>query len=85
MNQAVTLQVEGMDCSACEQRLQRMLGRWDAAVSAVEADHATGQVRVRFDPSRADAGTLAGAAAERIEQAGFTVTGCRQDEEGGRP
>lgn len=80
MGQIVTLQVEGMDCGACERRLQAVLGRLDG-VGAVDADHATGRVRVRFDPSRAGAGALVAAARERIEQAGFTVTGQPQPEE----
>jgi copper chaperone CopZ len=77
MSQIVALRVAGMDCGACARRLQTVLGRLDG-VAAVEADHATGVVRVRFDPSRAGAGALAAVAAERIEQAGFTVTGRQQ-------
>lgn len=77
MGQIVTLQVEGMDCGACERRLQTVLGRLDG-VGAVNADHTTGRVLVRFDPSRVAAGALASAVRERIEQAGFTVTGQAQ-------
>ena len=85
MGQVVALQVEGMDCSACGRRLQAVLGRLDG-VGAVEADHVTGRVRVRFDPSRVEAGALASAARERIELAGFTVTGQAQPgEEETRP
>jgi copper chaperone len=82
MGSIVTLQVAGMDCGACERRLQTVLGRLDG-VDEVSADHATGQVRVRFDPSRVGAGALAAAARERVGQAGFTVTGRPQtgDEE----
>jgi copper chaperone CopZ len=82
MGQIVILQVAGMDCGACERRLQAVLGRLDD-VGDVAADHATGRVRVRFDPSRVGAGALAAAARERIGQAGFTVTGQPQtgDEE----
>ncbi len=80
MGQIVVLQVEGMDCGACERRLQTVLGRLDG-VDAVEADHASGRVRVRFDPSWVAGDALATAASERIGQAGFTVTGhCQQDE-----
>ncbi|MQA06349.1 MAG: hypothetical protein GEV07_27740 [Streptosporangiales bacterium] len=74
MGQIVTVQVEGMDCAACGRRLQKVLGRLDG-VGAVEADHATGAVRVRFDAGRVDAEALAQLAAEWVEQAGFTVTG----------
>ena len=78
MGQIVALQVGGMDCGACERRLQVMLGRLDG-VAAVDADHA-GRVQVRFDPSRVSAEALGRAAAERIEQAGFTVTSHQQEE-----
>ncbi len=80
MGQVVALQVAGMDCGACERRLEIVLGRLDG-VGAVAADHAAGVVRVRFDPSRVSAGALITAAAARIEQAGFTVTGHRQEDE----
>jgi copper chaperone CopZ len=79
MGQIVTLRVDGMDCEACERRLRTVLGRLDG-VGAVEAEHATGRVRVRFDPSCAGAGALTRIAAERIEQAGFTVTGSSQQD-----
>ena len=84
MGQIVVLQVEGMDCGACERRLRTVLGRLDG-VGAVEADHASGRVRVRFDPSRVAGDVLATAATERIEQAGFTVTGRSQQDELRRP
>lgn len=85
MGEIVTFQVAGMDCGACERRLQTALGRLEG-VGAVDADHATGTVRVRFDPSRATAGAVAAAASERIGQAGFTVTGHEQAQgETGRP
>lgn len=79
MGQIVALRVGGMDCGACERRLRAVLGRLDG-VGGVEADHATGRVEVRFDPSRVSAGVLGRAAAERIEQAGFTVT-ARHDQQ----
>jgi len=81
MGQIMALQVGGMDCGGCERRLQTVLGRLDG-VAGVEADHATGRVEVRFDPSRVSAQALRQAAAERIEQAGFTVPGHYQREEG---
>ena len=84
MAQLVTFRVAGMDCGACERRLRAVLGRLDG-VGQVDADHATGVVRVRFDPSRVAAGALAAAAAKRIGQAGFTVTGHSHQDEGRRP
>lgn len=83
MGQVVLLQVEGMDCGACERRLATVLGRLDG-VGQVDADHATGQVRIRFDAALVSAGTLAARAGERITQAGFTVTGHSQRDEESR-
>ncbi len=80
MGQIMTFQVGGMDCGACERRLHIVLGRLDG-VGVVEADHATGRVVVRFDPCRVSAEALSQVAAEWIEQAGFTVTGCRHQQE----
>jgi copper chaperone CopZ len=82
MGQIVALQVQGMDCGACERRLETVLGRLDG-VGQAEADHVTGRVRLRFDPSRVGASALATAAAERIGQAGFTVAGLPQPEDEG--
>jgi len=83
MGQIVALQVQGIACGACERRLQAVLGRLDG-VGQVAADHVTGRVRLRFDPSRVGAGALATVATERIEQAGFTVTGHDEQEDGER-
>ena len=83
MGQIVALQVQGMDCGACERRLRTVLGRLDG-VGQVEADHVTGRVRVRFDPSRVGAEALASAATKQIEQAGFTVTGHQPEGEATR-
>lgn len=78
MGQVVVLQVTGMDCGACERRLQTVLGRLDG-VGQVIADHGIGQVRVRFDAAQTDAAALTQRATERIEQAGFDVTGAAQE------
>jgi copper chaperone CopZ len=75
----VLLRVAGMDCGACERRIATVLGRLDG-VGHVDADHATGEVRVRFDAGRVSGDVLAGRAAGRIEQAGFTVTGSGEPE-----
>jgi copper chaperone len=80
MGQIVTVQVAGMDCTACERRLQAVLGRLDG-VGDVDADHVTGVVRVRFDAACTTADVVAARAAERITQAGFAVTGRRQEED----
>ena len=66
----VTLQVEGMTCSGCEQRLGKALGRLDGVREAT-ADHGAGQVRVRFDPSVTDRAALVA----RIETAGYSLAG----------
>ena len=79
MGQVVLLQVEGMDCGACERRLATVLGRLEG-VGRVDADHATGQVRMRFDAALVNAGALAARAGERAGQAGFAVTGSSLEE-----
>ncbi len=63
-----TLQVEGMTCSGCEQRIGTALRRIDG-VREVTADHTTGEVAVRFDPQT----TGPDAVRERITMAGYTV------------
>ncbi|SLJ60898.1 Copper-ion-binding protein [Mycobacteroides abscessus subsp. abscessus] len=73
MGEIVTWQVAGMDCAACERRLETVLGRLDG-VGGVHADHATGRVEVSFDQARTGADTLTAVVTERIQQAGFTVT-----------
>lgn len=70
MAEQLVLDVEGMDCGACEQRIDATLGALDG-VRSVRADHRTGRVRVLFDPAQVGAGILAG----RVGDAGFTVTG----------
>lgn len=74
MSNLVTLRVEGMDCGACERRLAIVLGRLDG-VGHVDADHASGTVRMRFDAAYTSGEALARQAVERIEAAGFTVPG----------
>lgn len=70
MVQTVSLQVTGMSCSGCEQRVGRALGRMDG-VSEAKADHRTGVVDVRFDPAVADTARLA----ERVQEVGYEVVG----------
>lgn len=64
----VELRVDGMNCRACEQRIERALAQVDGVVRSV-ADHRAGRVTVAFDPAR----TSAGAVHARIEQAGYEV------------
>jgi len=64
----VDLQVTGMSCTACEQRIQRALAQVDGVVRGA-ADHRAARVRIVFDPAR----TSAEAVQRRIEQAGYEV------------
>jgi copper chaperone CopZ len=73
-----------MDCGACERRLSTVLSRLDG-VGRVDADHRTGVVRVRFDAARMTPDALIKIAAERVTQAGFTVTGGGQHDGESRP
>jgi copper chaperone len=68
--ETVNLQVDGMTCTGCEQRIGTALRRVDG-VREVAADHTSGRVRVRFDPTT----TGADAVVDRIELAGYTVRG----------
>ena len=68
--ETVVLQVEGMSCGGCEQRLGTVLGRVEG-VREVSADHATGRVQVRVGPELSDPTVLT----DRVEAAGFAVTG----------
>jgi copper chaperone CopZ len=62
------LRVAGMRCTACEQRIQRVLAEVDGVVRSA-ADHRAAQVTVVFDPARASAETVQ----DRIKQAGYEV------------
>jgi copper chaperone CopZ len=70
MAENVTLQVEGMTCTGCEQRLGKALRRLEGVREAT-ADHRTGEVRVRFDPAVTDRAALAA----QVGTAGYAVTG----------
>ncbi len=67
-SQTLRLQVQGMSCSGCEQRIGTALRRLDGVVEAT-ADHVTGGVRLRLDPARTDRGAVV----DRIVLAGYTV------------
>ncbi len=61
------LTVTGMDCRACEERIERAVGKL-GGVRRVSADHTAGQVRVVLDQSGPEAAVRTGIAA-----AGFGV------------
>ena len=65
----VKLQVKGMSCTGCEQRIQKVLARVEGVVRSA-ADHQTEEVRVLFDPER----TSEEALRSSIEQAGYEVS-----------
>ncbi len=62
------LRVNGMTCTACEQRIQRALAQVDGVVRSA-ADHRASKVKVAFDAAR----TSAQAVQARIEDAGYEV------------
>jgi copper chaperone len=64
----IVLQVSGMSCSGCEERLGTVLRRVEG-VRAAMADHVCGRVEVRVGSEFSDPALLA----ERIEAAGFQV------------
>ena len=64
----VELQVNGMSCGACEQRIQRALAQVDGVMRSA-ADHRAARVKVVFDPAR----TSTDVVEARIKQAGYEV------------
>lgn len=66
----IELHVTGMTCTACEQRIQRVLAQVDGVVRAA-ADHRGARVKVVFDPARTSLGAVQG----RIVQAGYEIRG----------
>lgn len=66
--ETLVLQVKGMSCTGCEQRIGIVLRRVEG-VREVTADHTTGQVEVRVGPELTDRAVLA----ERIDAAGYEV------------
>jgi len=66
----ITLSVDGMSCTGCEANVRDALAGLDG-VEAVEADHESDRVEIHY----ADELTDTGAFAERIEAAGYAVTG----------
>jgi copper chaperone CopZ len=66
--ETIVLQVSGMSCAGCEQRIGAVLRRVEG-VREVAADHASGRVEVRIGAELTDPGVLS----ERIEAAGYQV------------
>ncbi len=66
--QHVDLNVSGMSCRACEERVAQALARVDGVVQST-ADHRAARVRVMFDPAR----TTESAVRSFIERAGYSV------------
>jgi copper chaperone len=76
--ETVTLRIDGMTCTGCEQRIGTALRRVDG-VRDVTADHTSGRVQVRFDPQTTGPDALVG----RITLAGYTLRddgGCEEVE-----
>jgi copper chaperone CopZ len=68
MPTTLTLPVDGMTCSGCENAVKRALGAMPG-VSAVEASHHDHRVVVTFDPAALGAGDLE----RKIDQLGYRV------------
>lgn len=68
MTSEISVQVRGMTCEGCEERIVSALERLDG-VRDGDADHRRGEVRVRFDPDRVTRLAIR----ERIEFAGYEV------------
>jgi copper chaperone len=64
----VTLEVRGMSCGGCEQRVRDAVGAL-AGVERVVPEHIGDEVEVSFDAARVDAGQIANV----ISALGFTV------------
>jgi len=75
----LVLQVTGMSCGGCEQRIDTVLRRVDG-VREVAADHTTGRVRVRVGPEFGDRAVLV----ERLGAAGFEAVDAVDAGEGPR-
>jgi Cu+-exporting ATPase len=64
----IELQVAGMSCRACEQRIEKALTRIAGVVQSA-ADHRAAQVRVMFDAAQSSEGEVRSC----VERAGYTV------------
>ncbi|WP_298866696.1 heavy metal-associated domain-containing protein [uncultured Microbacterium sp.] len=72
--ETIVLQVEGMTCTGCEQRLRNALRRVDG-VSDANADHVSGRVEVGLRGGGTDWSVLA----ETITRAGYQVVGAEPE------
>jgi copper chaperone len=61
----LTLNVEGMDCSGCEESIKRSVGKLPG-IQQVNADHVSGRVEVTGEPDESKV-------REAIVDAGFEV------------
>lgn len=66
----IVLEIEGMSCSGCENRVTKGLSNLEGVRSA-EADHEAGTARVRLVAGKEDPDALR----ETVEQLGYEVTG----------
>lgn len=64
-----TVEVRGMDCTGCENRVKTALTRLEGVIKA-DADHKEGRVGIRFDPQRITEEEIK----ERITAAGYEVS-----------
>ncbi len=70
MKEQLVLQVSGMSCSGCEERIGTALSRLDGVVRS-SADHESGRVRVAYDPAQVSAEMVRA----RIQEMGYAVAG----------
>lgn len=75
--ETLVLQVEGMSCEGCEERIGTVLRRVEG-VRDVTADHVSGRVEVRVGPELADRDPLI----ERVGAAGYDVVNVAGEEVG---
>lgn len=68
MNEQVVLEVSGMSCGGCEQRIGTALGRVEG-VRRSSADHRSGHVRIAYDPAQVTPQVLR----EHIAEMGYAV------------
>ncbi len=66
--ETTTLDVTGMHCTGCEQRVTRVVEQLPG-VKVLTADHQAGKVEVRLNPAQASLDEVR----ERIEQMGYDV------------
>ncbi|GAA4888902.1 heavy-metal-associated domain-containing protein [Pseudonocardia sp. C8] len=71
--ESIVMQVSGMHCGGCAQRIGTVLRRVEG-VRDVQADHVSGRVEIQIGPELADRAMVADLT-ERIEAAGFQVVG----------